>query len=86
MRQALINLGADIDSAELFTASVAGLYGSSALAAITALYRRFGSVALSPPPFNAFVRRLLNIAVGTEACNSAALRTAKRESFAAIIG
>lgn len=84
MQQALLSLGANIDSAELFTATIAGLYGPTTQTAIAALYRRFGFVAPSPLPFNAFVGRLLNIAVGAEAGANAALRSAVRESFAAI--
>ena len=84
MQQALISLGANIASGELFTTTVAGLYGPTTQAAIAALYRRFNLVPPSPLPFNAFVGRLLNIAVGAEVGNSAALRQAVRESFAAI--
>jgi hypothetical protein len=84
MQQALLTLGAYIASAELFTPTIAGIYGSTTQAAIAGLYKRFGFQATTPPPFNAFVGRLLNIAVKAEAGNSAALRTAVRESFAAI--
>jgi peptidoglycan hydrolase-like protein with peptidoglycan-binding domain len=84
MQKALISLGAKIASNELFTTTIAGTYGLTTQAAITALYKRFNFPASNPPLFNAFVGRLLNIAVGAEAGNSAALRQAVRESFAAI--
>jgi peptidoglycan hydrolase-like protein with peptidoglycan-binding domain len=84
MQKALISLGANIGSGELFTATTAGTYGPTTQAAIAALYQRFTFLALNPPPFNAFVGRLLNIAVGAELGNSAALQKAVRESFAAI--
>lgn len=84
MQQALIKLGANISSGELFTATTAGTYGITTQAAIANLYKRFGFVPPSPTIFNASVGRLLNIAVGAEVGNSAALRQAVRESFAAI--
>lgn len=84
MQKALISLGANIASNELFTATAAGTYGSTTQAAIAALYKRFTFTTVNPPPFNAFVGRLLNIAVAAEAGNSAALRQAVRESFVAI--
>ena len=83
MQKALILLGANIAGAELFTTTVAGTYGPTTQAAIAALYKRFAFQAPNPPPFNAFVGRLLNVAVGAEAGTSAALRQAVRESFAA---
>lgn len=83
MQLALLTLGANIAVAEIFNSTTAGTYGTTTQAAIAALYQRFGFQAPTPPPFNAFVGRLLNIAVGAEVGNSAALRTAVRESFAA---
>jgi hypothetical protein len=84
IQKALISLGDKIASSELFTATTAGIYGPTTQAAITALTRRFGFRLAIPPHFHALVGRLLNIAVGAELGNSAALRTAVRESFAAI--
>jgi hypothetical protein len=84
IQKALISLGAKIASGELFTATTAGTYGRDTQAAVVALLERFRFVPLNPQPFNAFVGRLLNIAVGAELGNSAALQKAVRESFAAI--
>lgn len=83
MQKALLILGANIESAELFTATTAGTYGPTTQAAIAGLYKRFGFPPLFPSPFNALAGRLLNIAVAAEAGDSAALREAVRESFAA---
>jgi hypothetical protein len=84
IQQALLSLGATIAPGELFTATTAGIYGTSTQSAVAALVDRFG---VGPPnvliPFNASIGRLLNIAVGAEAGNCAALRQAVRESFAA---
>jgi hypothetical protein len=82
MQQALISLGSQIAAGELFTATTAGTYGPSTHAAANALRVRFG-VAAPVAVFNAETGRLLNIAVATEAGNTAALRQAVRESFAA---
>jgi hypothetical protein len=84
MQKALISLGTHIDSGELFTATTAGTYGPTTQAAIIALLDRFGLPHVNPQPFNASIGRLLNIAVGAEVGNSAALQKAVRESFAAI--
>jgi peptidoglycan hydrolase-like protein with peptidoglycan-binding domain len=84
MQKALLSLGVNIASGELFTATTAGTYGPSTQAAIAALYIRFNFLVFPGPTFRADTGRLLNIAVGVEAGNSAALRTAVRESFAAI--
>lgn len=82
IQKALISLGANIDSGELFTATTAGTYGTSTQTAVAALLDRFGFAHANPPiPFNASVGRLLNIAVGAELGNSAGLRQAVRESF-----
>src|SRR5262245_48160126 len=84
IQQALLSLGATIDAGELFTATTAGTYGTSTQKAVGALLDRFGVEHSSPPiTFTAQAGRLLNIAVGAEAGNSAALRQAVRESFAA---
>lgn len=84
MQQALLRLGANIVAGELFTATTAGAYGPSTQAAVAALLDRFGVDHSNPPiPFNASMGRLLNIAVGAEVGNCAALRQAVRESFAA---
>src|SRR5215475_11716825 len=84
MQQALLSLGANIASIELFTATTAGTYGTSTQTAVGDLLVRFGFARPSPPiPFNAQAGRLLNIAAGAEVGNSAALRQAVRESFAA---
>jgi peptidoglycan hydrolase-like protein with peptidoglycan-binding domain len=82
IQKALIGLGANIDGPELFTATSAGALGPKTQAAITALLRRFGFPQQAH--FNAHVGRLLNIAVGAEVGNSAALQRAVRESFAVI--
>jgi len=84
MQKALISLGVNIASGELFTATTAGTYGPTTQAAIVALYTRFNFLAFPGPTFGADAGRLLNIAVGAEAGNIAALRVAVRESFAAI--
>ena len=84
MQQALISLGATIDTPERATATTAGIFGASTQAAVTALLARFGSPPPSPFAFNASTGRLLNIAVGAEVGNSAGLRQAVRESFAVI--
>ena len=84
MQKALISLGANIAGNELFTTTIAGTYGPTTQAAIAALHKWFTFVAPNPLPFNAFIGRLLNIAVAAEAGNSAALRTAVRQSFAVI--
>jgi hypothetical protein len=84
IQKALISLGlaGNIVSAELFTATSAGTYGSTTQLAIAALLDRFGVAhPNSPIPFNASVGRLLNIAVGAEVGNCAALQKAVRESF-----
>jgi len=84
IQQALLSLGATIVAGELFTATTAGAYGPSTQAAVAALLDRFGVDHSNPPiPFNASMGRLLNIAVGAEVGNSAALRQAVRESYAA---
>jgi peptidoglycan hydrolase-like protein with peptidoglycan-binding domain len=84
MQQALINLGSRIAADELFTATVAGLYGVTTQAAVAALLRRFNFPPPSPLVFNAFVGRLLNIAVAAETGSNVVLRQEVRESFAAI--
>ncbi|MGH8490622.1 MAG: hypothetical protein ACREXS_17600 [Gammaproteobacteria bacterium] len=84
IQKGLISLGAVIASGELFTATTAGTFGPSTQAAMVALYARFGFGQFGPPVFNASVGRLLNIAVGADVGNSAALQKAVRESFAAI--
>jgi hypothetical protein len=84
MQQALLSLGATIAAGELFTATTAGTYGTSTQTAVGDLLVRFGFDRPSTPtPFTAQAGRLLNIAVGAEVGNSAALRQAVRESFAA---
>ncbi len=84
MQQALLSLGANIASIELFTATTAGTYGTSTQTAVGDLLVRFGFARPSTPiTFTAQAGRLLNIAVGTEVGNSAALQQAVRESFAA---
>jgi len=86
IQQALISLGlgANIAVGELFTATTAGAYGTTTQMAIGAIYDRFGFARFGLPiPFNAPIGRLLNIAVGAEVGNSAALRQAVRESFGA---
>jgi hypothetical protein len=85
MQRALITLGANIAHGELATEKGAGTYGPRTQTAIIALLDRFGAEHPNPPiPFNASVGRLLNIAVGAELGNSAALQEAVRESFAVI--
>ena len=84
MQKALISLGAHIAPGELFTATTAGTYGPTTQAAIIAFLDRVGLPHVNPQPFNASIGRLLNIAVGAEVGNSAALQKAVRESFAAI--
>src|SRR3954452_23439928 len=84
MQKALIKIGANIASGELFTATTAGTYGPTTQAAIAALYIRFNFLVIPALAFHVDTGRLLNIAVGAEAGNSVALRTAVRESFAAI--
>ena len=84
MQKALISLGANIGTTERATATAAGTYGPTTQAAVTALLQRFGLEAPTPPIFNARTGRLLNIAVGAEVGNSAALRQAVRESFAVV--
>ena len=82
IQKALISLGASINSGELFTATTAGTYGTTTQLAVAALMDRFGIKHFNMPiPFNASLGRLLNIAVGAESGNSAALRQAVRESF-----
>ena len=82
IQKALIRLGANIASAELFTATTHGTYGTTTQLAVAALMDRFGIKHFNMPiPFNAPLGRLLNIAVGAELGNSAALRQAVRESF-----
>jgi hypothetical protein len=87
MQKALISLGAYIAPEELFTATTEGNYGFSTQNARGALILRFGLVELNPRDrgqpvlFTAVAGRLLNIAVGAEAGNSAALQEAVRESF-----
>lgn len=82
VQKALISLGANIDSSELFTATTAGTYGTTTQVAVAALMDRFGIARFNLPiPFNASLGRLLNIAVGAELGSSAALRQAVRESF-----
>jgi len=84
MQQALLSLGATIAAGELFTATTAGIYGTSTQTAVGALLDRFSVEHSSLPiTFTAQAGRLLNIAVGAEVGNSAALRQAVRESFAA---
>src|SRR5262245_59263251 len=83
IQQALISLGATIDAGELFTATTSGTYGTSTQRAVEALLKRFDVDPSSPIPFNARAGRLLNISVGAEVGNCAALRQAVRESFAA---
>jgi hypothetical protein len=86
IQQALISLGlgANIAASELFTATTAGTYGTTTQTAVGAIYDRFGFARFGLPiPFNAPIGRLLNIAVAAEVGNSAALRQAVRESFAA---
>ena len=82
MQQALVGLGSQIAAGELFTATTAGTYGPSTQAAVNALRVRFG-LAVPAASFTADTGRLLNIAVAAEAGNTAALRQAVRESFAA---
>lgn len=82
IQKALISLGANIATGELFTATAAGTYGPTTQAAVVTLLQRFCFVPLNPQPFNASVGRLLNTAVGAEVGNSAALKQAVRESFA----
>ncbi len=82
IQKAFISLGATIAPGELFTATTAGTLGPTTQAASTALLARFGfSQGGQQPHFNPHVGRLLNIAVGAELGNSAALRQAVRESF-----
>jgi hypothetical protein len=83
IQKVFISLGATIDGPELFTPTTAGTLGLKTQAAITALLLRFGfSQGGQQPHFNVHVGRLLNIAVGAELGNSAALQKAVRESFA----
>jgi peptidoglycan hydrolase-like protein with peptidoglycan-binding domain len=91
IQKAFISLGAIIAPGELFTATTPGTYGPTTQAAVASLLRRFGfeppldpEGEVIPPPFNASVGRLLNIAVGAELGSTAALRKAVRESFAVI--
>jgi peptidoglycan hydrolase-like protein with peptidoglycan-binding domain len=85
IQKALISLGYNIAPDELATASIAGPFGPTTQKAVAALLDRFGIAHSNLPiPFNASVGRLLNIAVGAELGNSAALQKAVRESFAAI--
>jgi peptidoglycan hydrolase-like protein with peptidoglycan-binding domain len=84
MQKALISLGSRIATDELFTATVAGLYGVTTQAAIAALLRRFNFPPPSPLIFNVSVGRLLNIGVAAETGSNPVLRQAVRESFAAI--
>ncbi|MDN5836010.1 MAG: peptidoglycan-binding protein [Nitrosospira sp.] len=84
MQKALMSLGATVAPSELFTATAAGTYGPTTQAAVTALLQRFGLRPPPPPIFNTRAGRLLNIAVGAEVGNSAALKQAVRESFAVI--
>jgi peptidoglycan hydrolase-like protein with peptidoglycan-binding domain len=84
MQKALIKLGVNIASGELFTATTAGTYGPSTQAAIVALYTRFNFLVFPGPTFEAATGRLLNLAVAAEAGSTAALRTAVRECFAAL--
>ena len=82
VQKALISLGANIDSGELFTATTNGTYGTTTQLAVAALMDRFGIKHFNLPiPFDASLGRLLNIAVGAELGNSAALKTAVRDSF-----
>jgi hypothetical protein len=81
IQKALISLNASIDAGEIFTPTTAGTYGPTTRAAIISLLERFGLPHLNPQPFNASIGRLLNIAVGAELGNSAALQQAVRESF-----
>jgi hypothetical protein len=82
VQKALLSLGANIDSGELFTATTLGTYGTNTQRAVGALLDRFGFTPFGLPiPFNAHTGRLLNIAVGAEVGNSAALKQAVRESF-----
>jgi hypothetical protein len=84
IQQALLSLGATIAPGELFTATAAGAYGTTTQAAVRALLDRFNvSPSIPPIPFTGQMGRLLNIAVGAEVGNCAALRQAVRESFAA---
>lgn len=84
IQQSLLSLGAKIAPGEIFTATTAGTYGTETQTAVGDLLVRFGFERPSPPiTFNAQAGRLLNIAVGAEVGNSAALRQAVRESFAA---
>jgi peptidoglycan hydrolase-like protein with peptidoglycan-binding domain len=83
IQKALIGLGASIASDELFTATTAGTYGPSTQAAVNALRGRFRFL-VSSPVFNVHTGRLLNLAVGAEVGNSAALQKAVRESFATV--
>ena len=82
IQKALISLGANIDGAELFTATTAGTLGPKTQAAITALLLRFGFSQIGQPHFNLHVGRLLNIATAAELGKSASLGQAVRESFA----
>lgn len=84
MQKALISLGATITPGELFTETTAGTYGPTTQTAVATLVKRFGLAPPTPPIFNARTGRLLNIAVGAEVGNSAALKQAVRESFAVI--
>lgn len=84
IQKALISLGIHIASDEVFTATTAGTYGQTTQTGVAALLARFGFSQAGPPVFNASVGRLLNIAVGAELGNSAALKKAVRESFAVI--
>jgi peptidoglycan hydrolase-like protein with peptidoglycan-binding domain len=73
IQKAFIILNASIDASKIFTPTTAGTYGPTTLAAVIALLQRFGFETPSPPIFNARAGRLLNIAVGAESGNSAAL-------------
>ena len=84
IQKALISLSANIASGELFTATTAGIYGTTTQAAVAALLARFGFGQAGPTIFNASVGRLLNIAAAVEVGNSAALQKAVRESSAVI--
>ena len=81
IQKALISLGANIATAELFTSNTAGTYGPTTHAAVTALVARFG--VGQQPSFNAICGRLLHIAMGAEAGSGNALKAAVREVFQA---
>jgi hypothetical protein len=88
VQKALLSLGAKIDNGELFTATTHGTYGTTTQAAVAGLLSRFGFQQPfdddgNPIPwvFEAWVGRLLNIAVAAEVGDSAALQKAVRESF-----